>query len=481
MYLKHVCIPLLWRGSLPANAALAMRLTTLLLFAGFLHVSARGYTQQSISISETNVRIEKVFDKITEQTGYGFWYDSSLLKLARPVSVSLTHATIEEALKATFANQPFWYSIGQTIIVIKAKNDLLTADQPPVHSLKGKVVNQEGDPLAGATIAVRSSTHQTQTDLNGEFTFPDVESSSVIVVSNVGYATQEIRIEPDKRIFIRLVPSINKLDEVQVVAYGITTQRFNTGAVSKVSAEEIAKSPSSNPLEALEGRMPGVFIQQTSGVSGSGFNIEVRGLNSLRKQPGANNGNLPLIIVDGIPFLSASLDQVTGIAGQVMPLPSALNAINPSDIESIEVLKDADATAIYGSRGANGVVLITTKKGKSGKTKVDITAYTGAGRIDHRMRLLNSRQYLQMRHEAFQNDAETPDSYDYDLNGTWDTSHSTDWQKTLIGGTAHINSIQGTLSGGTTHTQFIIGGGYFKESAVFPESLRIRKVRPILL
>ena len=187
---------------------------------------------------------------------------------------------------------------------------------------------------------------------------------------------------------------VSKLDEVQVIAYGTTTRRLNTGDVSTITQETIEQQPVSNPLLALEGRMSGVFITQQTGMPGGAINIQIRGQNSLR-----GGGNNPFYVIDGMPYTSTSISSIytsnSTIGG------NSLNEINPTDIERIDILKDADATAIYGSQGANGVVLITTKKGKAGKMRVTLNASTGQGQVAKKMKLLNTPEYLAMRHEAF--------------------------------------------------------------------------------
>jgi TonB-linked SusC/RagA family outer membrane protein len=204
--------------------------------------------------------------------------------------------------------------------------------------------------------------------------------------------------------------------------------------------------------------MPGVYIQQSSGMPGSGFSVQIRGRNSLRI-----DGNQPLYIIDGVPFPATSIASGNSVLGN----PSPLNSINPADIESVEVLKDADATAIYGTRGANGVVLITTKKGGPGKTKLDLNVYTGVGKVSHFMDLLNSQQYLTMRREAHKNDGTPINPWEYDLT-EWDTTRYTDWQKVLLGGTSKITSAQISFSGGNENTQFQVGSGYYGEGTVLP-------------
>ncbi len=217
------------------------------------------------------------------------------------------------------------------------------------------------------------------------------------------------------------------LGEVTVWAgYYDVRQREMTGNISKVTAEEISKQPVANPLQALAGRMPGVYIQQNSGVPGGSFNIQIRGKNSLR-----DDGNNPLYIIDGVPFASSPLGSM--YSSLITSYGNPLSNLNPADIESIEILKDADATAIYGSRGANGVVLITTKKGKSEKLNIDVNMYKGLGRVTRSMKLLNTRQYIDMRLEALENDGVEAgtDNSDQDLL-QWDTTRYTDWQKNSL-------------------------------------------------
>jgi len=262
---------------------------------------------------------------------------------------------------------------------------------------------------------------------------------------------------------------------VQVIAYGTTTRRLSTGDVSTVRAADIEKQPVSNPLLALQGRIPGLQITQASGLAGSGVKVRIQGQNSI------GFGSDPLYIVDGVPFASQllpTINNILGESGKVNNIPSGtgnpLSFINSSDIESIDILKDADATAIYGSRGANGVILITTKKGKAGQTKVDVNIQRGYGQVTRRLDLLNTQQYLQMRREAFTNDGlaiptttTVPASDNYDLT-FWDQNKSTDWQKVLIGGTARYTDIHGSVSGGNKNITALIGAAYKKETTVFP-------------
>lgn len=333
------------------------------------------------------------------------------------------------------------------------------------------IVSDSHGALSGVVIVVKGTTITAISDTAGHYTI-NAPNDATLTFSFIGYSTIEIAVDGRNDVSVIMKDDPTFLEEVTVNAgYYSVKESERTGSIVKVGAKDIEKQPVSNPLAALQGRMAGVNITQGSGVSGGGFTIEIRGTNSLR-----SDGNSPLYIVDGMPYLSspqANPSLFNGIltAGG----PSVLNGVNPSDIESIEILKDADATAIYGSRGANGVVLITTKKGKAGKTEFSVNAYTGASHITRTLDLMNTRQYLAMRNEAFANDGftELPE-WAYDVNGTWGNRY-TDWQKELIGGTAMTRNLDVGVSGGNSNTQFTLHGTTYTESTVFPGDFSYRK------
>jgi len=434
-----------------------MRTTAILLIVGFIQVSAHGFGQEKITLTEKDATLKKTFEDIQKQTSYNIWYKDSLLLKTFPVTIEVKEATLEETLNRCLRGQPVGYSILGKDVVIERKK---VNDTPSGIDLKGKVVNEKGEPLPGAAILIKGTNKGTQTDAGGVFELKNVDPNAELIISFTGYQAQTIRVKGNISFVITLSVSTNPLDEVQVIAYGTVSKRLNTGDVSTVTSKEIEEQSFTNPLAALEGRVPGLDVTQNTGVPGGSFTVQIRGQNSI------NSGNNPFYIIDGVPFTSTSI--ASFFAGAITAGGSPLSSFNPSDIESVEILKDADATAIYGSRGANGVILITTKKGKPGKTVLDISTYRGSGEVPKMMNLLNTQQYLQMRNEAFTNDGATPNPYsDYDLTA-WDTTRYTNWQKTLIGGTAHNSDIQGSISGGSINTQFLVGGGYHKESSVFP-------------
>jgi len=330
--------------------------------------------------------------------------------------------------------------------------------------LSGVVKTADGTPIEGVTVWQKDTDNGTQTNDQGFYTI-NISPNAVIVFEYIGYKTQNVKAS-GSILNVTLTADDDTLEELVINAgYYSVKDKERTGSISKITSKEIGQQPVANPLAAMQGRMAGVNITQSSGTPGGGFDIQIRGRNSLRTE-----GNAPLYIVDGVPFNSQSTSDF-GISGGVMPLGnvSPLNSINPSDIESIEVLKDADATAIYGSRGSNGVVLITTKRGVSDKTTFSVQSTTSVSTVSKFMDLMNTQQYLQMRRDAYANDgvAEYPANA-YDVNGTWDQNRYTDWQKEFIGGKAVSQNTQFSVGGGSAQTSYLLSASARKDGTVFP-------------
>lgn len=349
-------------------------------------------------------------------------------------------------------------------------NSPLLSQNLPQKTISG-IITSGADPLIGVNVLVKNSARGSISDLEGRYSVI-ASANDTLVFTYVGYKTQEVAVGNTPIINVVMEVDAQTLDAVVINAgYYKVSDREKTGSISRVTAEEIVTQPVNNPLAALQGRVAGVDIVETTGNAGGGFNVRIRGLNSLAA------GNDPLYIIDGVPFDSRSIAD-RGISAEIIPQGtiSPLNAINPANIESIEILKDADATAIYGSRGANGVILITTKKGKEGKTVFTVNSSAGIAMIAQRMNLLNTNQYLEMRREAFSNDGitEYPDTA-YDVNGTWDQNRYTDWQEALIGGTARTQNLQASISGGSAQTQFLLSGNYQQETSVFPGDFKYNR------
>lgn len=328
--------------------------------------------------------------------------------------------------------------------------------------------------LSGVNVTVKNKPIGTITNENGSYAI-QIQPTDTLVFSYIGYNTVTTPLNGRIIVDIQMQKNANALKEVVINAgYYNTTERERTGSISRVSGREIELQPAGNPLQALQGRMPGVQVVQGSGIKGLATRIQIRGQNSLRNS-GNNNGNLPLYIVDGVPINSAPV-RSSGLLTNI-PGFSPLNTLSLANIESIEVLKDADATAIYGSRGANGVVLITTKDAGNtdGKLQVEAQLYKGVAEVSHQMDLLDTEQYLAMRREAFANDEVEPTPQNAPDLTVWDQKRETDWQEELFGGLAEIINVHLSLAGGNQYTSFLIGGGYQKESTVFPGNFGYRK------
>jgi len=477
---KRVLLPL---GSRIRKLLLIMKITTLILITVILHVSANTMAQK-VTLNKKNAQLVDVFNDINAQTGYDFAFTTTTLKDAKPVTINVRNEELSEVLTQIFQGQNLEFTIENKSVVIKPKEETLI-DKARAYfaqiTVTGKVQDELGQPLPGVTVRVKGTSNAFATDSKGSFSIVAPDDKAIIQFTFIGYESIELPARDVNGTTITMKASQTNLKEVVVnKGYYTTTQELNTGNVTHISGEDIAKQPGIDPIAALEGRVPGLYISQTSGIPGANETVLLRGRNSLR------NGNDPLYIIDGVPVTSSSLtsgdigggalgyggggagSNIIGSNGSATGM-SPFSTLDPSNIESIEILKDADATAIYGSRGANGVILITTKRGKPGKTLVDINVLQGASRIASELDLMNTQQYLAMRYQALKNDGLTPslDRGDYDLL-LWDTNRYTDWQKVLIGRTAQYTNAVGSISGGTANTQFIIGGSYNRQTTVFP-------------
>ncbi|MEA1849894.1 SusC/RagA family TonB-linked outer membrane protein [Chryseobacterium sp. MHB01] len=444
-----------------------MRLSVILILltSTFMTVLAADVHAQRVTIEAKATPMYQVFKQIERQTGYLFWYKGKMIGKNTPVTVTVVNVPLSVALDKIFAGVPFAYEIVEETIVVTEKPVTLekSGKAQEKQPLTGLVIDENGSPLAGATVTVKGGSQTTMTDNEGKFSFQNIEESAVLVVSYIGYQTREVPVKDAGKIVLQQNDS--KLDEVQVIAYGTTTKRLNTGSVGSISAKDIAQQPVSNPLAALSGKIPGLVVTQSSGVSGTSFSIQVRGRNSLAQ------GSDPLILIDGIPFapqnqgINVLSSAITSSNGSSL---SPFTTIDPAIIESIDVLKDADATAIYGSRGANGVILITTKKGMAGKTNVTARIDQGILSAPRGMELMNTGQYLDMRREAFSNSGITPTNANAPDLTLWDSKRNTDLQKDLTGNTGYATQAHLSLSGGGNAVQFLISGGYNRETNVLP-------------
>ncbi|SKB84474.1 TonB-linked outer membrane protein, SusC/RagA family [Sphingobacterium nematocida] len=461
-----------------------MKLTTLLLTVFLAQVSASSYAQR-ITLQHQSLSLKKAFTEIRKQTGHIVLYETDLLQKTKPMTVNIKNASLDEALHRLLGPQGLDFEIEDKSIVIRMKsktskiqvnNETRTLEEQQ-QPIRGKVVNEKGERLVGATVRVHGSEIIVMTNEAGEFEIKHQGGPVKLLISYIGYSSKEIAGNGDLGT-ITMNLSSSEMDEVLLNAgYYSVKDKERTGSISKITSKEIGQQPVANPLAAMQGRMAGVNITQSSGTPGGGFDIQIRGRNSLRTE-----GNAPLYIVDGVPYVAQSVSNFS-ISGGILPSGnvSPLNGINPNDIESIEVLKDADATAIYGSRGSNGVVLITTKKGSSDKTTFSVQTVTSVSTVARFMNLMHTEEYLKMRRDAYKNDAITDyPANAYDVNGTWDPNRYTDWQKEFIGGKAVSQNTQFSIAGGSGQTTYLMSGSHRKDGTVFPGDFGYKRTNFLL-
>jgi TonB-linked SusC/RagA family outer membrane protein len=451
-----------------------MKLTALLLTLALAHAYG-GTHAQNVTISGKDLSYRKIFAAIEKQTGYVAFGNKDLFALGNTFSLTVYDMPLKEVLDLVLKDQPFMYDIqGKTIFIsrkpIVNMPEQLIIMQSPEEPVKGIVQDSSGHPLAGATVMNKRTKRSVQTNAKGQFDIA-AEPGDLLTVSYIGFENRTLTVQGKSVIAVMQV-SRSPLDVVQVQAYGTTSRRIATGNIVTIKGADIARQPVSNPILALSGRVPNLVITPASGLPNAPVTIQLRGQNSLSTQSLRSE---PLIIVDGVPFQNTLSGSRFTILGNVGSSISALSLINPADIEQIDVLTDADATSIYGSRGGNGVILITTKKGKAGPTRFNAGITLGNSRRSNRLQLLNTEQYLAMRREAFIMDGmEVPHLSTADKNVNnfdltlWDPNKDTDWQDVLLGNSTPYVTANASVSGGSPTVQYLIGGTFNKQRFVFP-------------
>jgi TonB-linked SusC/RagA family outer membrane protein len=449
--------------------------TALLLFLSFhllfaLEIKAQPVQQVQITLGLNNEGIISAIKKIEQKSQFRFLYRNNEIKDLITASLPLKERSVKELLDQIFNGTGLSYTQMDNKILVSKLNPYQSAAINRQTTISGTVTDENGNPLPGVSIRFRNANSTaTTTDGSGQFSIRiPGDKNSVMLISYIGYVNREIILGTQTTFKIELKPEVGSLNEVQVIGYGTTTRRTSTGSIASITAGDIAKQPVGNPLAALSGRMSGVLIAQNNGVPGGAVQVQIRGQNSL------SQGGIPLYVIDGVPFTnfnggSPATDNLnafgtSGASGGISPF----GMINPSDIERIDILKDADATSIYGSRGSNGVVLITTKKGQSGSTKIGVNFNTGFTEVNRFIPMLDLQQYLALRREGFSNDGVAPNATNAPDLTVWDQNNGTDFQKMLIGGTGHITDLQANMSGGNEQTRFFFNSAYRRESTVYP-------------
>lgn len=428
-----------------------------------MHASAKGFAQ-NVSISKKNVSLDEVFREIKKQTGYTFVYKESVLNKAKKVSVTISEASIQQVLDQCFKDQQLSYTIVNKMVVIKEKEEaaevkkIYTSPPPPV-TITGKVTDDKGEPLRGATITEKGIKNTVVTKEDGSFTINTSNTKPVLIISYVGYEPKEVSVNNQTDLSIALAPAASNLNDVVVVGYGRQRRSDLTGSVASVKTAELQQTPISSIDQGLVGRASGVMVTQTSGMPGATASIRIRGASSLQ------GGNEPLYVIDGVPVYSGSGFGETGGNTRM----SALSTINPNDIESIEILKDASATAIYGSRAANGVILITTRAGKSGRDVVSYDAYYGIQSVVKTIDVMDAINYANLVNEAYSNDG-LPQPYTTDfISKIPNGGKGTYWQNEIFR-SAPIQSHQLSFSGGDQKSTYAASLNYLDQQGIIINS-----------
>jgi len=476
------CCVLPPRGwSMPTKTWMVMKLTAIFLLAVCLQVSATGFSQV-VTLSFRNAPLERVFKEVKKQTGYSFVYTRELVDVANGVTVSMANAPLREALERCLAGSPLTFEIRDKFIIIKPRlvtpvlPNVTDTARPRSNDDKGRLqvcLVDGADLLVGASVIIRKEGRVSASgtaDVNGWFrTSGLAEGVYMLEVSFIGYEklTQAVTIkDKPQTLFLPMKKATSTLDAVQTTAYSKTTLRFNTADISTIRAEEIERNPVSNVLQALEGRVAGMQVTQLTGKANGGFAVQIRSLNTLSGDRAAppnvpRNGGQPIYIVDGVEYPASAWLPMNDFNFQLPQMGgNALNYLDPSLIESINVLKGASATAVYGSRGAFGVILITTKKGKAGKPSLAVNYSQGISTLGRAPKLLDLKGYLELRREAFANDSVRPALFDYDVNGVWDSTQSTDWKQFFLGSHAATTRLNANYTGGSQNSNYLIGANY---------------------
>ena len=446
-----------------------MKLTLLLTVIAVLNLAAASYSQeQKLNVNLTSATIGKVFKVIEDQSDFNIFYKDNQINTNTEVNLNMKNATINEILDKAFKNTNLSYTVLNKIIVI-------TDNRMARFQVTGSVFSgTDHTPIAGATVLEKGTQNAAITDMNGKFKLDVKSSDAVLVISFMGFESSEIPVNGSTKIDVSLKEKTTLLNEIVVVGYGTQRRSNVTAAITSIAAKDIKDMPTSNAATALQGKLPGVIVQQTSGNPGSSPAIKVRGFGSI------SAGTNPLIVLDGNIVSS-----------------SVFSTLTASEIESIDVLKDASSTAIYGSRGSNGVIMVTTKRGKAGKTSLNFEAYTGFQQVTKKVDLLNSQQFADFAKDAANNaylervvgakatdlnnvrpqpsermrypQGDLYDWYNFNDPAKVASMPYTDFQSEIFR-VAPIHNYQLTSSGGNDKIRFLVAGGYMKQDGIVDKS-----------
>ncbi len=421
-----------------------------------LHSNAQELLSRKVSLHARNLEMVKVLQQIEKQAEVRFVFSSKMIASKRKVSFEAGDDPLSSVLDRLLTPLDISYEISGQVIILSKKEapPLRNESQPDLNSVvvpaltvSGVVTGEKGEVLPGVNILIKGTQQGTTTDSDGKFVLTIPDEKAALVFSFVGYVSQEIVVGNRTDLYITLEVDEKSLEEVMVVGYGTVKKSDLTGSVSKIGEENIKATPLVALDRALQGRAAGVLVTQNSARPGGTTSIRIRGTGSV------NASNEPLYVIDGFP--------TTG----------NLNSINPNDIASIEILKDASATAIYGSRGSNGVVIVTTKRGREGQSSVNFESYYGIQSVRRKIPLLNAREYAEFINEARVNGGGTPyfDGSSADRPSVSSLGTGTDWQDEVFR-EAPIQNYQLSFMGGESKTHYAISGSYFDQRGIITNS-----------
>jgi len=402
---------------------------------GLLSSFGKSYSQNTkLSVELKNSSIENVLNYIESRTEYSFMYDNKKIDISREVNISVKNQPVESILDQIFENGVNYQMIGKHIIITPKESQSSTSTQQS-STVSGRVSDSLGDPLPGVTVAVKGTTNGTITDINGKYSISNIPANATLQFSFVGMKTQEVPVGSKTTINVEMTEESIGLDEVIAVGYGVQKKKLITGATIQVKGDELAKMNSTNPLQALQGKTPGVNISSTSGQPGSAMKVTIRGLGTI-------GNSQPLYIIDGV--------------------EGDITTLNASDIESLDVLKDAASAAIYGSQAANGVILITTKQGKKGHGQVSFDAYSGIQNVARKVPLLNAQGYKMIMDEQQVNSGLDPFNWAAKGGDLADT----DWMGQMIKKDTKTQNYSLNINGGSNASTYAMSLNYTSQEGV---------------
>jgi TonB-linked SusC/RagA family outer membrane protein len=447
---KNGCRPLLCPTPI-IKCLLLMKMTVLLIcFFSFHTMAYNGFAQEKITLKLANGSLRTAFKIIERQTYFRFVYNEEILPAEQKININVQAEPVANVMKKLLNNTSLTYKfVGNDLIVISTEQKIADEQRtPPAFEVSGRVIDTRNNPLPNVTVQEKGSTNGTSTKELGAFSLSVSSENAVLVVSSVGFIDQEVPVKGRHTIDIVLQENVADLNQVVVIGYGTQKRSDVTGAVSSVPKSRLSELPVTNVYQAIQGSVPGLNITQNSSVPGSGATVNIRGLNSI------NANTSPFIVVDGIPF------STTG---------GNINDINTNDIASIEILKDASAVAIYGTRGSNGVILITTKRGTSGKPVIRYNGYAGLEGLAHVMKPMSPGAYVQKYADWWkqQNPTQTQPTIlgnDYEI-ANYNKGETVDWVKEVTQqGVIQDHNL--SISGGTKDVKYFLSGDYLNQKGV---------------